>query len=229
MTVEPYFAFQIPRKKLIQGLFIATGTLIAAHILVHVVHYKVYELSWLFRHYFDVNHENSLPTWFSTMLHFTASMLLFTVAINKRSAQDDWTLYWFGLAFGFLILSMDEVAGVHEKINTATSFSWVIPGGVVAAMVGLAYIRFLLRLPFRTRWLFVISGAIFLLGALGVEYLSIWLKNTDLLSKLEYHLWTAAEEALEMSGIVLFIHAILGYIGDTEDPRVEIYVEEETS
>jgi hypothetical protein len=43
----------------------------------------------------------------------------------------------------FAALSMDEVAGLHEIFNSLVDFSWAIPGGIAAAVFGMAYIRFL--------------------------------------------------------------------------------------
>ncbi|MCH8039862.1 MAG: hypothetical protein IH977_05880, partial [Nitrospinae bacterium] len=83
-------------------------------------------------------------------------------------------------------------------------YSWAIPGGITAAIFGLAYLRFLRHLPARTRWLFVVSGCVFLGGAVGVEMSTDWYDDEDLLDTLAYNLWNTVEEGLEMGGVVLF-------------------------
>ena len=101
-------------------------------------------------------------------------------------------------------LSMDEIAGLHETVNSLIDFSWTIPGGILAALFDLAYLRFLLHLPSRTRWLFLLSGIIFVTGAVVVERSTDWYDDEDLLNTLPYNLWNALEEGLEMGGVVLF-------------------------
>jgi hypothetical protein len=210
------------------GLVLATLTLLSIHVALQVYHYEFRRLPWLMRQFFDVDEEDSLPTWFATSLHLLTAALLYLIARRKRAERDSWTGYWYGLSFVFVALSMDEIAGLHETINSVTSFSWVIPGAIAATIFGLVYIRFLWRLPPRTRWLFILSGCVFLGGALGVERATDWYKDADQLNTLAYNLWNAVEEGMEMSGVVLFIHAVLGYMGairnTPETSQVDIIV-----
>ena len=151
-------------------------------------------------------------------------MLLFLISSRKKAEQDPWTKYWFGLALGFGFLSLDEIAGFHETLNGMIDYSWAIPGGIVSVLVGLLYLRFLWNLPAKIRWLFVISGAIFVGGAVGVEISTDWYAEEDLLNTLAYNLWNTVEEGMEMAGVVLFIHALLKHMG--EDIRIDVNVKE---
>ncbi len=200
------------------------AALLAVHIVLQVWHYQWHKLPWLLRQIFDVNEEDALPTWYSSSLLLLASALLYIVSRRKRADGDPWMLYWYGLSLGFAFLSIDEVAGFHETLNSLIEVSWTIPGGVVAAFVGLLYLKFLLHLPARTRWLFIVSGCVFLGGALGVERWTDWYAEEDLRDTLAYNLWNAAEEGSEMGGVVLFIHALVGYMGRGEDVHVDVTV-----
>jgi hypothetical protein len=61
--------------------------------------------------------------------------------------------------------------------------------------------------------LFVAAGSIYLAGALGFELAGGWyLSQADASEDLRYSLLVAAEESLEMSGIVLFIYALLDHL-----------------
>ena len=71
--------------------------------------------------------------------------------------SDAYRIYWIVLAIGFLVLSIDEVAGLHEIFNTAIDTNWVIFGGLIVLGVGAC---------------FIFSGSIFIGGAIGVELLS---------------------------------------------------------
>lgn len=116
-------------------------------------------------------------------------------------------------AIGFHILSIDEVVGLHEYVNTLTEdTTWTTYGAIIVLIIGLANLPFLARLPSRTRNLFIIAGAIYVGGALGVERATDWYDEHDLMNTLAYNLWTAVEECMEMSGIVLFIFALLEHI-----------------
>ena len=201
------------------------AALLAIHIILQVWHYQWDELPWLLRQFFDVDEEDSLPTWYSATALLLASGLLFLISRSKRTAQDRWVRYWYGLAFAFAALSMDEVAGLHETFNSVVEFRWGIAGGIFAALFGLAYVRFLLHLSARTRWLFIISGCIFVAGAVGVEMSTDWYDDEGLLNTLPYNLWNAVEEGLEMAGVVLFIYAILNYMSRNGNADVDVIME----
>src|SRR5690606_13384436 len=105
-------------------------------------------------------------------------------------------------------------------------FSWTIPGAVVAAFVGGSFLPFLQHLPRRTSRLFIAAGALYLGGAIGIELATEPMAELDLLDTLEYNLTTVAEEALEMAGVILFLHALLAHIAHPQDKvAAEIRVE----
>jgi hypothetical protein len=225
MTTEPYCELHISRTRLIRCLVGAVAALLVAHVTLQVWHYRWHEMPWLLLWFFDVDKEDSLPTWYSTISLMLAAVLLYLVARRKRADQDPWFRYWYGLSLTFAALSMDEVAGLHETLNTALDITWEIVGGVAAAWFGLAYLGFLRHLPARTGWLFVASGCVFVGGAVGIEWSTDWYEERDLLDTLAYNLWNAVEEGLEMAGVVLFIYALLGYMSRGQVARVDIAVE----
>jgi len=180
-------------------------------------------VSWLpWRQLFDVDEENNLPTWFSGALLAVAAGCVWLCARQKREKQDRWVVHWYILAFGFLLLSLDEVAGLHESLNSMTDASWVIPGGIGALLVGLSFVPFLLNLPGRTRNFFIVAGGLYVGGAVGVEIVGAPMDGDSMI----YNLTTLAEEGLEMYGVILFIGALLSYMrpagGDVIDVSVGI-------
>ena len=80
------------------------------------------------------------------------------------------------------LLSLDELARIHETLirpvrrllNTSGLFyyAWIIPGLILVAAFLLVYVRFLANQPQRLRWGLIISGAVFVAGAIGFEALS---------------------------------------------------------
>lgn len=186
-------------------------------------------MPWPLRQLFDVDEEDAVPTWYSSSALLLTAGLLFLISRRKRADRDRWVRYWYGLTLAFVALSLDEVAGLHETLNSQVDYSWAIPGGIGAAVFGLTYLRFLWHLPTRTRWLFVLSGWVFLGGAVGVEMSTDWYKDEDLLNTLAYNLWNTVEEGMEMGGVVLFIHALLDYMAlappvETHGVEIEISV-----
>jgi len=105
---------------------------------------------------------------------FLASALLFLVAKRKRADRDRWTSYWHVFALGFVLLSVDEIEGFHELLNSRISMSWVIPAGTIVAICIAVYTSFLFHLPLRAQTLSIISGAVFI----GEH----WVSNGQLIS-----------------------------------------------
>ena len=199
------------------GLFlfwIAAG-LVLAHIVSVVVWYR--DLlpieEWLYISFFDLDEEESLGTWFSALILFGAGQLALLQSRYAKHQAQGWYWCWLLLAIGFHILSLDEVAGFHEFVNTIVENThWTTFGAIIVLVVAAAYLPFLLALPARTRWLFVLSGAIYVGGAVGVEWATLWYEENDQLNTLAYNLWNALEEGMEMGGVVLFIYALLDFI-----------------
>lgn len=90
-------------------------------------------------------------------------------------------------------------------------FTWLLPAAAAVSAVALAYTRFLLALPRRTSRLFVLSGAMYLGGSMGMEivgarHISLWG-----LDNLVFVAIVTIEETLEMGGIALFLLAVVKY------------------
>ncbi len=205
-------SLSLSRVTLLKTLWTTVGVLVGIHVVLTFIHYEVRELPWLVRQIFDVDEEDSFPTWYSATALFVTAACLAVHAWGKSSAHEQGLLPWKGLAGGFLFLSVDEIAGMHETLNSVTDFSWAVPGGIVGALVGLMFLRFLLKLPRRTAIWFVIGGAIYLGGAVGVELLTEPFLENDLLDTLPYNIWTALEESMEMGGVLIFLNALLKHM-----------------
>lgn len=172
-------------------------------------------------HFFDVSRESNIPSLFSTLILFIATVLLFFISssIGRLSGTRK---YWLLLAAIFLFVTIDEAASIHEQFNKYGSsvreesgylhYTWVIPYGIFAVAVGIFFIRFLLTLPVKTRTLFVVAGAMYAGSAIGFELLEGNIVATYGVPTVEDKLFCAAEEFLEMFGICIFIYALLNYI-----------------
>ena len=188
---------------------------------------------------FDLGVEGNLPTFFSALLLLGSSVLLFTIAQGERGRSSAYYRHWLGLGVVFLFLAFDEASGLHEVIgatmgkvfDTKSSFSGVFYYGwsllylVAALIVAVAYLRFLWSLPRNVARMFVLSGGMFVLGAVGIEmivgarYQALpGLKEAGFsMELLKFDLIETSEELLEMVGVTLFIHTLSNYLFDSFD------------
>jgi hypothetical protein len=208
----------------IRMLALLAASLLIIHILLTTVHYTLSELPWLVRSLFDVDEEESVPTWLSSVLLLLTSLALSFIYRVKRDQGDTYQVAWLGLAIGFVAMSVDEIAGFHEAINSVTEFSWAILGLIVAAVVFAAYVRFLASLPASTAVGFIVAGAVYVGGAVGVELATEPYLYNDELDTLGYNLWTAVEEAMEMGGVLYFLSTLKRYVFEFISPVVSIEI-----
>ena len=187
----------------------------------------------LFAELFFLNSEGNIPAFFSVFTLLLCSALLAIIAFAKKKEDAPYRLHWKALSIIFLFMSLDDVAQLHEKtiepLRSALNaggflyFTWVILGIVFSIIVLLAYLRFLADLPRKSRNLFLVAGAIFVGGALGMEMISAYYFSlyVDLPSlphlrvchvQFYYQMISTVEELLEMLGIVVFIYALMSYI-----------------
>jgi hypothetical protein len=182
---------------------------------------------------FDLDSESNLPTAWSTMQLLIAAGLLLVIAVHHRRTDQRATatpsIAWMLLGGGFILLAFDETAGVHNLLYLSSVsedvrrtrgvfyFSWVVPAGALVLAIGLAYLRFLFRLPKRTRSLFVAAGAVYVIAAIGGEMVMGSLISRGLGdAKLSVTVALIAfEEFGEMLAIATFIYALLDFMGRT--------------
>jgi hypothetical protein len=166
---------------------------------------------------FDVNSEANVPTWFSTALLLAAAATASLVGVMVRRAGGRDAGRWLALAGVLALLSLDEASVLHERLggpadallgDAAGRFAWVIPGAVLAAVVGAFFLGFVSRLPGRIRRHVLGAGTAFLMGAVLIEAISGAVLEAQG-DRAAYLLVTAAEEGAEMAGAIWFLYAAL--------------------
>ncbi len=174
------------------------------------------------RNLLDLNLENSLATWYSSMQWFCAACLFGLLALHAFRERLRGLLALTGMAMLFLVFSIDEIVEVHEWIGqktdvllpdatrSTTPFAhtgiWPFVIGVpVLALLAFAIVR--MRHIFRpgaahARRLLIIGLVVMFTGALVVELaanlIEIRRSGWDLSQ-------VAAEEFLEMLGVSLIV------------------------
>lgn len=201
-------------RRVLALLLAVTALLLILHVIGMILFYEhpVGDETWfaLTVTIFDLDDESSLGTWWSAMLLFVAAALLHRVASDTRARGARDAGWWTALGVGFLILSIDEVAGFHELLNTLLEDKhWTHYGALVAGACCLAFLPFVRRLPGRTGALFMIAGLIYVGGAVGVEWWTLDFEREGRLGTLAYDLWNTLEEGMEMIGVSVFLYALL--------------------
>ena len=173
--------------------------------------------------YFRTQREANIPTWYQSSALLLCSLLLATIASGRKRLGQPYAGHWWFLAALFVFLSVDEAAEIHEGVGNLVrravdtggplAYAWVIPYGVFAVVLAVAYLRFLAHLPHRIRRLFLLAGGGYIGAAIGVEMAQAVLdQGPYLLARVISPVAANIEETLEMAAIVLFVYALLSYI-----------------
>lgn len=211
----------------LKGLLVVVAVLLSAN-LVFIYFSQLMEntvFTWYLNYFFNFNGEHNIPAFFSSVILMTASLLLFFIYQNKHSGYKPADKkYWLILSIVFLFLAIDENVEIHEQLNSIIRpmlandlsgflyWAWVIPYFVAFVLIAIYFMAFVLRLPPFTRSLFFIAGFLFVFGAVGLELVEGYVYTHYSLEHIYNKLLYCLEEFLEMTGIVLFIYALLDYM-----------------
>jgi hypothetical protein len=225
-------AISIKVSSILKVLAFATVVLLVLHILVVLSYQLSFEFRGWSKFYFD--REGNLPSYFSSFILALSSLLLGIIGAIKRKVKDSFALHWIILSIIFLVLSVDEMVSFHEalidplrhKFNLSgyLRFPWVIAGGIFVIFFCISFLKFFMALPKTMKILFFVSGATYVLGAIGFEVIgaSLFVSTDD--RNLPYMILMTIEETLEMIGIVFFIYTLMRYL-KTYYPKIKLYVE----
>ena len=195
----------------------AALVLVSIHVGLYVYNYQSEELPWLLLQLFDLDEENNIPTWFSSFLLLNNAFFLYVFSTKEAIAKKG---HWRFLAFAFLLLALDEVAGLHESFNSSVDVNWAIPGAIVVLLVGLAYVPFLLSVKRPLALKFILAGALYVSGVIIIELLSEDMDSDT----LAYCLAVAVEEGLEMIGAWFLLFTLLSELKRDNKASVQIAV-----
>lgn len=212
---------------LIPCLSLVTALLVLANLAGLVVKFHLGEPEahgWVAL--FDLDGERNVPSFFSTGLIMLCSAAMALLAERDRPAN---RLAWQGLSLIFVFLAADELISLHERLIEPVRYGlhtsgllylgWLLPYGLAAAVVGLGYLRFLLRLPQGTRNGILVAATAYLGGALVLEAVGgAYLETLHDIHNLPYELLTTLEETLEMGGMIWLLRILLGHLAGARRP-----------
>ena len=170
-----------------------------------------------FYNLFDLDGEWNIPALYSTILLIFCGILLGLITEYKKATNDRYAGKWHFLSLIFFYLGADELLSIHEifiipdlqkllLLPERFDNIWVIPFSSLLILFLYKYRNFIKHLPSQTKKVFLTAGAMYVGGAMGIEFLAdIW---RNILGG--YHI--VVEEILEIIGILVFIYGLLQYI-----------------
>jgi hypothetical protein len=206
------------------ALYLALQSLVMEYLIENILDPVTHEIQIQLIDLFSVNAEQTIPTWYATLLLFMAALLLANLAIAHRAQNAPFTYYWSGLAAIFLYLSIDEGAVIHEIASDAVqaavtttgylTFPWLIIAAPLVILFGLLYVRFLFHMPRRIALLFILAAGLYVGGALVIEAISANQYSLEGGVTFPYLAIATVEELCEMLGIVVLIYTLLSYAAE---------------
>ena len=222
-------------RKLVRYLVIAVVFFISISVGIQICKYGYgYRADWM--KLFNVDRELNFPTWYSALTIAFCSLLLRIIAMGKKQQGDRYTKDWQLLSLIFIWLAIDEVLSIHEiliipevsealKLPWFLHSMWVIPGTVFVVWFIKRYSRFVRHLPYQSRFHFFSAAAFYIGGALIMEMIGSYVAEARGQQNLVYALIATAEEAMEMTGIVIFVYGLLYYLRYLNDKiKLEITI-----
>ena len=217
-------ALSLPAKLSLCALFIQ-GWLVLLHLrLTHHDSPNVRVMGQAF----DLTAESSLPNALSSMLALAVAVVAGLIASRYRRVPEIKGRVWVGwllMMATFLIMAIDDSAGLHERLNAVVSLDitqvvgypshpWhIFSVPVLAAMVftslGLLHRQFPTDVPGRVA---VVLGLLSYAAAYALDFAEGWeimTKAADQPLSQTAHQWMFAEEIIEMFGITFFFYATL--------------------
>jgi hypothetical protein len=180
---------------------------------------------------FNMDQEITVPAFYaSSALLFCAAL---TAAISRAGVRGKpgYRGHWMALAVLLVLIALDEATELHESITgplvEATGLSnalwagraWTLIYLPLAIAFGVAFWRFVWRLPHRTRAYLVVAGIVFVTGAAGGELLGtpLWRPDADVPSRA-YVVVSTIEEILEKLAVVFLAYGLTTHLRDFTGP-----------
>jgi hypothetical protein len=159
---------------------------------------------FFFYGWLSVNSEYNPPAFFNGLLFFIIPFRIF-----QLMKDSGWKVFekWGWLIIGtvFIFLGLDEIFQIHENqpeswnLESNNWFKYYLIG---LGVISLPCIPLFFNLSSKIKALFILSGVVFLGGAVGLESASIYFSSNQLW-KL-HKIAALIEEFLEMLGLIIF-------------------------
>lgn len=218
VTIRPW--------KVVRILALIVGLLVLASIAVKLLQFVTGRdhIYGMIRQ-FNLDSEANVPSFFSSLILLLSAVLLAIIALYKKRVSDSFSRNWTILSIIFFYLAIDEAASIHEMFSSPVMdimsrphegvlwhLGWTIPFVALVVVFAISYWKFLFHLPMKVRILFALAAVLYVGGAVGGEVLQVWHGSVYGADSLGFNIVITIEETLEMTGIIIFIYALLKYL-----------------
>ena len=192
--------------------------LVSAYILTHIVAPDI--RSWVhLPTFFNIDREATIPNWFSFIQLFAMGLLLTMQAPSAKQLRNALGI----LGCGFLFLSMDEAAAIHERLSSDAIralnltwlkeieyLAWMVPYvciGAIGLVTGYRSALFAWRNFHRESVLVVTGCVLFVIGGMALDAYSRF--RFTVAPDEHFLLTVAAEEMFEMVGASIMFYGFM--------------------
>lgn len=166
----------------------------------------------------DLDQERNLPTYFSALALTVLAWLALRIGRLRRRTRSSDSKLWFVMAGALFYVSVDEVGEFHERLTDPVRealglsgvlyFAWVVPAIIVLVILMTVFLRFILRMESRTRFLFLLAAILYVGGALGMELVGGYFAEAGGYDNAMYVAASTVEESAEIAGILVLMYAL---------------------
>lgn len=170
---------------------------------------------------FNLDAEGNFVTWFKSILLFLSAIATALIAQSKRESQANFIWHWQVLAWAFALMSIDEIARIHEGLTSPLRnalhssgflyYAWIIPAAAIVIAFCALMLRFFLHLPNRFQIGLAAGAFVYVLGALGLESLGGYAVSTNA-QPLLIPILVTLEECSQMIGSIILLNMLLTYL-----------------
>ena len=171
----------------------------------------------------DLGSDTAAPTWFNSFEWALVSLVCWV--LSRHTGQKNSVSgagHWLFLSAISLVLSVDEVACMHESLGRFLTgkfhthglfyYGFVLPGIILALGMFLIFVKFLMRLPKKTAWGMVLAGFLFVFGAAFLDGLAGAIAERHGENYWACLLLSDFEELFEMGSLILLLKVLLEYL-----------------
>ncbi|MBI4387419.1 MAG: hypothetical protein HY582_00045 [Candidatus Omnitrophica bacterium] len=215
------------RKKRATWLFFVVAIL----VILHLVSLFAQKWSWQMERMFNLDGENNIPTWFSSIILALSAFTAYDCF--KQSINSQHRNIWRLVAVGLLFLSCDEVAMLHENLGSVlerhvwvpvlgTKILTVFPETVWPIMLAPLVLASILLFGFGLRACLKGSTQAFQLLSLGIAFMffaGVGLDfSTNFINQNQFpwllQVEIILEESFEMMGEILILLGLITHQGN---------------
>lgn len=241
----------LPANRAARLLGIGLAILVLMHLIGNLCHLVFHVKAAAFITLFDLDLESNLPTFYNCFLFFVCGALFWAHSQLPNAKQ---RYGWMVMTGACLFLGVDEGSQIHERFMLVTVrllnhgsnngsdlgwlyYAWVLPYGIAAALLVLTLMKWMLALDKDMRRGFIISGLVYVFGAVFMEMYSGRIAehidpSTVAPGSMDYlpcevypanscHLYTSLryiaaytlEETLEMTALVICAYTLMKGLG----------------